>query len=191
VRNRLGPLVPSQLPGTDSSIIVYTHFSYHEPQIQFCEQRGWGPTAFCPRANIYGYNAGEPDPKWVGEPWRPVPVVTDRVGFDRPVQLDVYASTERVYLFIDDLPTGCAVLPEGALAAGDVTVAFGASVDEPQKDEIIRNEPGRRFEREFSLLHSDRRIDDLGIDVGVAAPDWDEAVLPCATRWYGGSLVQE
>jgi hypothetical protein len=34
-------------------------------------------------------------------------------------------------------------------------------------------------------------MDDLGIDAGVAAPDWNEVVLPCATRWYGGSLVQE
>ena len=189
--NRLGPVVSSQLPGPESSIIVQTYYSYHEPQLQFCGQRGWGTTAFCPRANIYGYDAGEPETKWVGEPWRPVPVVTDRVGFDRPVQLDVYASTERVYLFIDDLPVGCALLPVGQMPAGDVTVAFGAIVDEPDKDEIIRQEPGRSFEREFSLLHSDRRMDDFGIDLGVAAPAWDEAVLPCATRWFGGRLIQE
>jgi hypothetical protein len=118
-------------------------------------------------------------------------VVTDKVGFDRPVQLDVYASTERVYLFIDEQPTGCAVLPAGEMPAGAVTVVFGAMVDEPEKDELIRGEPGRAFEREFSQLHSDRRMDDFGIDVDVPAPAWDEAVLPCATRWFGGQLLSE
>jgi hypothetical protein len=129
--------------------------------------------------------------RWEDEPWLPVPVVTDRVGFDRPVQLDVYASTERVYLFMDDRPIGCAVLPEGEMPEGDVTVAFGAMVDEADKDELIRGEPGRVFERDYSLFHSDRRMDDFGIDVGVAAPSWDEATLPCASRWFGGQLLQE
>ncbi|HMI89880.1 MAG TPA: hypothetical protein VK509_00890, partial [Polyangiales bacterium] len=191
IHERLGPAVASQLPGPESSIIVQTHFSYHEAQIQFCGHRGWGTTAFCPRANLYGFNAGEPEMRWTGERWLPVPVVGDRVGFDRPVQLDVYASTERVYLFIDDQPTGCAILPAGEMPTGDVSVAFGAVIDEPEKDEIIRGEPGRKFERELSLLHSDRRMDDFGIDLDVPAPAWDESVLPCATRWFGGRLIQE
>ena len=191
IHDRLGPIAASTLPGTESSIIVQTYFTYHEAQIQFCGHRGWGRSAFCPRANLYGFNAGESQGMWTGEPWLPVPVVTDRVGFDRPVQLDVYASTERVYLFIDDRPTGCAILPAGEMPAGPVTVAFGAMVDEPNKDELIRLEPGRKFEREFSQLHSDRRMDDFGIDLEVPAPAWDEAVLPCATRWFGGQLLQE
>ena len=191
IHERLGPLAPSQLPGAESSIVVQTHFSFHEPQIQFCSRRGWGTTAFCPRANLYGFNAGEPDMHWTDERWLPVPVVTDRVGFDRPVQLDVYASTERVYLFIDDQPIGCAQLPADEMPEGAVTVAFGAVVDEPEKDEVIRGEPGRTYEREFSPLQSDRRMDDLGIAVGVAEPAWDESRLPCATRWYGGRLVAE
>ncbi len=188
--SKLGPTAASEMPGSESSIVVQTFFSYTEPQIQLCERRGWGPTAFCPRANLYGYDAGEPVDRWTGEPWRPVPVLTDRVGFDRPVQLDVYASTERVYLFVDDQPTGCALLPAGAMPAGDVTVAFGAIVDEPEKDEVILGEPGRAYELERSPLHGDRRWDDLGIDVGVGEPTWDEAVLPCADRFYGGSVTQ-
>jgi hypothetical protein len=191
IRERLGPLLPSQLPGPGSSIIVQPFFSYHEAQIQLCGQRGWGPTAFCPRANLYGFDAGEPELTSPGEPWLPVPVLSDLVGFDRPVQLDVYASTERVYLFVDEQPTGCAVLPAGQMREGAVTVAFGAVIDEPAKDEVIAAEPGRRYERDFSRLHSDRRMDDFGIDLDVQQPEWDEARLPCATRWYGGRLVAE
>jgi hypothetical protein len=31
-----------------------------------------------------------------------------------------------------------------------------------------------------------RQFDNLGIDLAVAEPDWDESVLPCGTHWYGG-----
>lgn len=190
IHNRLGPLYPSELPGADSSLIVQTHYTYHEAQIQFCGHRGWGVSAFCPRANIYGYDAGDPDAQ-PDQRWLPVPVIGDLVGFDRPVQLDVYASTERVYLFMDGRPVGCALLPAGEMAAGDVTVAFRNIISEPTKDELILSEPGRSFEREFSQAHSDRHMDDLGIDVGVKAPAWDESLLPCAQRWYGGRLLDE
>jgi hypothetical protein len=29
-------------------------------------------------------------------------------------------------------------------------------------------------------------MDDLGIDLAVDEPAWDEQRLPCGTRWYGG-----
>jgi hypothetical protein len=190
IHNRLGPLATSELPGAESSILVQPHFSYHEAQIQFCGQRGWGTTVPCPRANLYGRNAGDV-PQWEDEAWLPVPVLSDRVGFDRPVQLDVYASTERVYLFVDGRPTGCAVLPAGQMPEGEVTVAFRAIIDEPWKDELIREEPGRTYERDFSHLHSDRRMDDFGIALDVPAPSWDESVLPCGRRWYGGRLIED
>jgi hypothetical protein len=190
IHNRLGPLDRAALPGPDSSIIIQPYFSFHELQLQFCGRRGWGPTVRCPRANIYGYNAGESSMPWVGEPWLPVPVVTDRVGFDRPVWLDVYASTERVYVFLDGQPAGCAVLPPGQMPAGEVSVALRALLDEPEKDDVVRLEPGRVFERSYSQLHSDRRMDDLGIALDVPAPAWDDTLLPCGTRWFGGQLIE-
>jgi hypothetical protein len=190
IHRRAGSFVASELPGQESSIVVQTYYSYHEAQIHFCDHRGFGPTIPCPRANIYGYNAGESVGQWVGEPWLPVPVMTDLAGFDRPVRFDIYASTERVYLFADGSPAGCAMLPAGGMREGEVTVAFGVVVNQAGDDEIILGEPGRAFERAYSQTHSDRRLDEFAMSVGTPAPSWDDSRFPCASRWFGGSLAQ-
>jgi hypothetical protein len=116
--------------------------------------------------------------------------MTDLVGFDRPVRFDIHASTERVFLFADGSPVGCANLPAGAMRAGDVTVAFRAVVNQSSNDELILGDPGRAYERAYSQNHSDRRLDEFSMSVGEPAPTWDESRLPCASRWFGGSLAQ-
>ena len=42
-----------------------------------------------------------------------------------------------------------------------------------------------QYFRNYSLVHYDRKIDELGIDLDVDPPAWDESRLPCGTRWYG------
>jgi hypothetical protein len=192
VRSRLGPLpiADGYQPGSgsDRTIIVQPFGSNHELQIEFCDRRGWGVNTQCQRANIYGYHAGAYEEEWQ-EPWRPVPVLGDVAGFDRPVQLDVYASTERVYVFSDGKPAGCAVLPAGSMPAGPVTVVFGAVIYHGAIDESVVPETSpHQFMRRYFPDYYTRRIDDIGIDRGVSAPAWDEATLPCATRWYGAEL---
>jgi hypothetical protein len=116
-----------------------------------------------------------------------VPVLGDLAGFDRPVQFDVYASTERVYVFIDDKPAGCGVLPAGRMPEGQVNVAFRAVLYHSGIDESVTPEDsGHQYLRRFSLSHFDRSMDDFGIDMDVPAPAWDETRMPCGTRWYGG-----
>jgi hypothetical protein len=102
------------------------------------------------------------------------------------VQFDVYTSTERVYVFMDEKPAGCAVLPAGAMPAGNVTVVFGAVGYHLGIDEgVVPENSPHRYLRTYSLTHDDHTFDDLGISNGVAAPMWDESRLPCGTRWYG------
>jgi hypothetical protein len=192
VRSRLGPLpfATDYQPGsgTDRTLIVQPFGSNHELQVEFCDRRGWGVNTQCQRANLYGYHAGagEDSVEW-SEPWLPVPVLGDKAGFDRPVQLDVYASTDRVYVFADDQPAGCAVLPSGHMPAGPVTVVFGAVIYHGAIDESVVPEGApHQFMKRFFPDYYTRRIDDLGIDRHVPAPAWDEARLPCGTRWYGG-----
>jgi hypothetical protein len=192
VRSRLGPLPFEEgyQPGSGSerTILVQPFGSDHELQIEFCDRRGWGVNVQCQRANLYGYHAGAYDEEWQ-EPWLPVPVMGDVAGFDRPVQLDVYASSERVYVFADDKPAGCAVLPGGHMPEGPVTVVFGAVIYHGAIDESVAPETSpHQFMRTFQPDYYTRRIDDLGLDRRVPAPAWDEAILPCATRWYGGDL---
>jgi hypothetical protein len=185
---RLGPM-PFDMgapPGPDRSIIVQPFGGFHQLNIEFCDQRGWGVSAQCPQANIYGNHAGDYAAEWK-EPWLPVPVVGDVAGFDRPVQFDVYASTERVYLFMDEKPAGCAVLPAGRMPAGDVTVAFRGVLYHSGIDEsVVPDNSQHQYLKRFSLSHFDRHMDDFGISQGVDAPAWDESRMPCGSRWYGG-----
>jgi len=189
VRNRLGPLPFEEDyvagSGDHRTIIVQPFGTAPELQVEFCDLRGWGVSIQCPRANIYGYHAGDYSAEW-DNPWYPVPVLAETSGHDRPVWFDVYASTERVYVFMDEKPAGCAVLPEGRMPAGPVTVVFGAVGYHLGIDEgVVPEDSSHRYLRTFSLTHDDHTFDDLGISNGVELPAWDETRLPCGDIWYG------
>jgi hypothetical protein len=189
VRNRLGPLpfAEDYVPGSGSehTIIVQPFGTAPELQVEFCDRRGWGVSIQCPRANLYGYHAGDYQAEWE-VPWTPVPVLAEMSGHDRPVQFDVYASTERVYVYLDEKPAGCAILPRGEMPGGPVTVVFGAvgyhlGIDEGAAPD---NSP-HPYLHTYSLTHDDHTFDDLGISNHVTLPGWDERQLPCGDRWYG------
>jgi hypothetical protein len=200
VHARLGNF-PYQLAGPDmilgtaddvpamggQSIVVQPFGGYQETQIEYCDTRGWGVSQQCNRANVYGFHAGDYMQTWT-QPWLPVPVQGDLAGYDRPVQWDVYTSTSRVYVFMDGQPSACAVLPAGRMPAGPVTVAYRAVIYHCGIDETVTPaDTGHTYEHNHSLCHSDRHMDDFGIDLATPAPAWDETKLPCGTKWYGGT----
>ncbi|MGE0789042.1 MAG: hypothetical protein AB7S26_25440 [Sandaracinaceae bacterium] len=171
---------------TEQTIVVQPFGGYHELQIQFCDQRAWGVNIQCPQANVYGYHAGNYDEGW-DEPWTPVPAMGSLAGHDRPVQLDVYASSQRVYVYVDGRPGACAVLPDGRMPQGDVTVAYRAVLYHSGIDESVEpDDSPHQYLHRYSLSHDDHTMDDFGIENDVDVPGWDESVLPCGTRWYGG-----
>jgi hypothetical protein len=89
---------------------------------------------------------------------------------------------------MDGKPSACAVLPEGRMPVGPVTVAYRAVIYHCGIDEAVTPEDtGRQYERKYSLCHSDRHMDDFGIQLSANEPEWDESVLPCGTKWYGGN----
>jgi hypothetical protein len=200
VHTRLGKF-PYELVGPDGvagtaddlspeggrTIVVQPFGGYQETQIEFCDTRGWGVSQQCNRANVYGFHAGDYQQTWKA-PWTPVPVEGDMAGYDRPVQWDVYTSTSRVYVFMDGKPAACAVLPDGRMPAGPVTVAYRAVIYHCGIDETVTpDNTGHQYEHQYSLCHSDHHMDDFGIDLSVPEPAWDESVLPCGTKWYGGT----
>ena len=183
---RFGPYTFEMLPpGENQTIVVQTFGPWPELQVEFCDQRGWGVSDQCPRANLYGFHAGSELSEWTA-PWLPIPVLGELVGLDRPVKFDVYASTERVYVFIEDEPAGCAVLPPGRMPAGEVNVVFGAAGYHIDIDEFVeRDPPMHEFWHRQSQNHVERRMDDLGVSSGVSLPlAWDEARLPCGDKFY-------
>jgi hypothetical protein len=156
-----------------------------ELQLEFCDHFHWNVNAQCNRANITGHKVGVDSDT---AKWLPVPVLGEVAGYDRRVKLDVYASTDRVYLFADDKPAGCGVLPAGKMPAGDVTVAFGSVIYHSGIDESVTDAKSpQQYLHRYSLSHTDRHFDNLGIELKTAAPKWDDQLLPCGTQWYGGS----
>jgi hypothetical protein len=183
---RLGP-VPFQMlpPGQNHTIIAQVFGGSPALEIQFCDLRGWGVSQQCPKANIYGFHAGDSNGD-KNQKWLPLPVPGDYAGMDRLVKWDVYASTQRVYLFIEDRPAGCAVLPAGRMPAGPVNVAFSIAGYHIEIDEFVAPAESRhQYWRRFSLAHTDRKMDDLGVENGATLPAWDESIMPCGTTFYG------
>jgi len=183
---RLGPLPFENLPpGPYHTIIAQTFGGSPELQIQFCDQRGWGVSQQCPRANIYGFAAGDSNAEKTAK-WLPLPVPGEYSGMDRLVKWDLYASTQRVYLFIEDRPAGCAVLPQGRMPAGPVNVVFSIAGYHIEIDEFVAPADSRQqYWRRYSLAHTDRKMDDLGIKNNATLPAWDESIMPCGTQFYG------
>ena len=174
-------------PEGGQTIVVQPFAGWQETQIEYCDTRGWGVSQQCDRANVYGFHAGDYQQTWDAK-WTPVPVQGALAGYDRPVQWDVYTSTSRVYVFVDGKPAACADLPPGRMPVGPVTVAYRAVIYHCGIDETVTpNETGHRYEHDYSLCHSDHHMDDFGIDLSVPSPAWDESVLPCGTKWYGGT----
>jgi hypothetical protein len=190
VLRRLGPLTEEDRaasPGKYHTIVAQTFGGGPEMQVEFCDLRGWGVSQQCPKANIYGFPAGS-ELDWTA-PWLPLPVVGDYVGMDRLAKIDVYASTSRVYVFLEGRPAGCAVLPEGKMPGGPVNVLFGMAGYHIDIDEHVASEfAAQLYWNRYSLTHIDRKLDDLGIQSGVAAPAWDETIMPCGDRYYAGQL---
>jgi hypothetical protein len=183
---RLGPLPIQHLPpGTNHTIIVQTFSGQPDLQIEFGDLRGWGVSQQCPRANVYGYPAGESNDLGWKEPWLPNPVLGEYVGHDRLVKFDVYATTSHVYVYVEDQPAGCAVLPEGRFPPGDVNINFGIAAYHIDADEFVtREDPREEYWSRTSAIHTDRKLDDLGIKSGVTLPPWDTR-LKCGDKYYG------
>ncbi len=183
---RLGPL-PFQMlpPGGYQTIVVQPFGPQPELQVEFCDQRGWGVSQQCPRANLYGYPAGMQDTSGTPALWLPVPVLGDIASFDHLVQFDVYASTERVYVYLDGKQAGCAVLPAGRMPSAPVNVAFGYVGYHIEIDpEVVDDTGTQQYWHRYSLTHLERHMDELGVEENAALPAWDESIHPCGSRWY-------
>lgn len=185
IATRTGPVPFDNAGPGESSTLVIQPFGIHEElQLQFCDQRGWGVSAQCPRANLYGYHAGTDQVTWE-EPWLPNPVLGEKTGTDRLVNFEVYASTQRVYLFIDRQPAGCAQLPEGRMPDGPVNIVFGNAAYHIDIDfEVVEDNSAHQYWYRYSKSYAQRRFDNLGVNSEVGAPEWDEGTLPCGTIFY-------
>jgi hypothetical protein len=164
---------PIQNQLVNGATLVFQPFN-DPPQrldIELCDHRVWEVNNQCPRFQMENGGA-------FGQPWRPLPEVNEHMGVDRRARIDAYASTRRAYIFLDGQPYGCANLPNGVMPAGPVTVTFGdvlyhSGIDVP--------DPPFGFHRAHLFVETRRHFDEIGFQGGVAAPIWDETLIPCTS----------
>jgi len=103
------------------------------------------------------------------------------VGVDRISRFDLYVSTQRIYVLVDDVPQGCMDLPEGHLAPGSATVTVGDLLFGSTED-VNGTYLGQLvypFHHDHMQRETRRHLDAFGFASGVGAPDWDHALVPC------------
>jgi hypothetical protein len=146
-------------------------------QLEVCNQRIWDVNQQCPAFHDVHENLDPNDSTKVLS-LAPVQEVGEHSGLDRATTWEVYASTKRVYLFLDGKAHGCADLPSGGgPGAGPVSVTFGHVLYHSGVDSMVGLSD---FVMKHGQTESHRHFDNLGFKSGVAAPDWNEQLLPCA-----------
>ena len=141
-----------------------------EVQIEFCDHRTWDVNNQCPRYKLYTLGTG--DAEFVS----PAPEINGLIGMDRTIRFDAYLSTDRVYLYTNGKPYGCADLPAGKLPAGPATVTYGDVLYHSAVD----LEAWYTFQVAKMQVSTTRHFSNLGFDSGVTAPGWDDARMPCS-----------
>jgi hypothetical protein len=137
-------------------------------QLQMCNLRTWDVNNQCPGFDLY--HLIDSSGKTVNI--APSDEVGEHASADHRIVFDAYASTARVYLFLDGKPYACADLPSGA-PSGPVTVTWG--------DVLYHSAVDRLFAYHAAHMQYDtrRHFDNLGFSSGVPAPGWDESRIPC------------
>lgn len=139
-------------------------------ELQICNLRPWDVNDQCPVYDLHQVK----DSGGTAIRLAPHDELGEFASVDSRVIFDVYASTERAYLFLNGKPYGCAELPSGIAPSGEVTVTYGDVLYHSGVDHTFA------FHKEHMQVDARRHYDNLGFSSGVSAPSWDETRLPCA-----------
>jgi len=147
----------------------------------FADHYSWNVNAQCPRAQIYQKETGGTDStKW---PWLPTPVLGSIAGYDRTVK----STSMRRPIGSTSTSTaskgGAACFPRERWLQGGFTVAFGSVIYHSGIDESVTGGHPQGYLSRYSLTHTHRHFDNLGISNAVGAPAWDETLNPCTSHW--------
>jgi hypothetical protein len=138
--------------------------------LQICNQRPWDVNNQCPQYDLYHVT----DASGTVLHLAPNDELGEHASTDHRVLYDVYASSRRVYLFLDGAPYACADLPDaGPPQPGPVTVTWGDVLYHSAVDHTFA------FHAAHMQTETHRHFDNLGFSSGVSAPAWDETRLPC------------
>jgi hypothetical protein len=140
-------------------------------QVQICNLRTWDVNNQCPLYDLYHVTDSSGNVLHLA----PNDEVGEHASTDHRMLYDVFASSQRVYVFLDGAPYGCADLPAvGPPQAGPVTVTWGDVLYHSAVDDNYE------FHHGHEQIETHRHFDNLGFSSGVLAPTWDETRFPCA-----------
>jgi hypothetical protein len=148
-------------------------------QVQICDHRTWDVNNQCPLL-----------PTFVSDFKPTAPLPGELTGTDNAVKLDVYVSSDRIYLLLNDKPYSCTDLPakadDGSVyhpPSGAVSVTWGDVLYHSAVDFSVG---GVELQGNSYLFHrthmhtlTRRHFDNIGFASGSAAPAWDESLVPC------------
>ena len=143
-------------------------YLYH---VELCDHRLWDVNMQCPAFDMY--HIKDPADPMKTANLAPNDEPGEHMGLDRGTRWDVFASTKRVYLYLDGAPYGCADLPAGKVTAGPATVTFGDVLYHSGVDATFT------YTKNALQLSTRRHFDNLGFKSNVDAPGWDESRMPC------------
>jgi hypothetical protein len=150
-------------------------------QVQICDHRNWDVNDQCPMLPTFASDIPQ-NSQLPGE----------LAGTDNAIKLDIYLSTQRIYLLIDDKPYACTELPGKAddgnvyhPPSGPVTVTWGdvlyhSAVDFATGGGDIQGD-SYLFHRTHMHKTGRRHFDNLGFASGSPRPAWDESKIPCVS----------
>lgn len=138
-------------------------------EIELCKLRKWDVNDQCPAYDLHHIPGKDGGPPRLA----PNAEVGELASADQRVIFDAYASTKRVYLFLDGKPYACAELPAGAAPLGPVTITWGDVLYHSAVDHLFS------YHAAHLQIDTSRHFDNLGFSSGVPAPGWDESRLPC------------
>ncbi|MEO7035138.1 MAG: hypothetical protein ABI548_14570 [Polyangiaceae bacterium] len=105
----------------------------------------------------------------------------EHASMDRLTRFDAFISSQRIYVFMDNQPAGCVLLPSAVKLSGPVTYTVGDVLyHEGAADELVCDQA-----RPYTFMHAHqcvetkRHFDDLAFKNGVAPPAWDDKRFPC------------
>ncbi len=139
-------------------------------EVELCNLRTWDVNQQCPAYNFHDFTDDAGNVLHLA----PNDEVGEHGSVDHRVLFDAYASTQRIYLFLDGKPYACANLPTPAIPTGPVTVTWGDVLYHSAVDYTFA------FHAAHMQIEQRRHFDNLGFSSGVPAPGWDETRLPCA-----------
>jgi hypothetical protein len=171
--------VQDNLPSGTTLIVQPKDYAPTYLQVQVCDHRTWDVNQQCPLLSTFV-------PSYAPAVMNPGEISAT----DNAMKLDIFVSTQRLYLMVNDAPYSCTEFPGKAddgktysPPSGQVSVTYGDVLYHSAVDfatgggDIMGN--SYVFHRTHLHKNAHRHFDNIGFVSNVPPPTWDDTLYPC------------